>query len=207
MKRLASIILALLFAFSICGCDAPRTRSVRRRAPQHHSVQKQVNVTHLPDGRYVYRDDSGMFWFYMYMLNSSSSPSYYTSSGSMSSLPRGGAWVSASSAPGVTNIAEVEAAAAQGQSVSQSIEATTAGEPYSFSDLQADQASFGDNGVDAHADGMADSPDAGGGDVGGGGDTGGGGDAGGGGGSGGGGGGGSGGGGGGSGGGGGGGGC
>ncbi len=83
------------------------------RRHSHHKVKhatKQAQVKHLSDGRVIYRDDNGMFWFYMYVMhsNSASSPAYvsdnrsfnyYSTPTPVTSLPVGGAWVPATLLP------------------------------------------------------------------------------------------------------------
>lgn len=171
MKSL--LLLSLVLVLTLTGCDPQPRRASRRKA---HPT-KQVQVTHLPDGRYVYRDDSGNLWLYMYIMNSTHQPTYYRSD-SGTSLPRGGAWVSGSSA-GLDSdeLISISAQASNAPSVETAISVESSGEPYSLADLQADMTGFADQGVDTHADGMTDSPDAGGTDAGGGGSGGGGGSA------------------------------
>lgn len=91
MKRLI-LLLSLLAALFTVGCDPhPRRRSVKR-PPQHPT--KQIEVHHLKDGRYVYRDDLGNLWFYMWIIQNSPAPSYYSTTANVG-LPRGGGWTMA----------------------------------------------------------------------------------------------------------------
>jgi uncharacterized membrane protein YgcG len=105
--RLIISLFVLLFA-ALTGCS---DRHQARHARPHHPT-KQVAVHHLHDGRAVYRDDNGNFWFYMYLMNSNASNVAYSSGGrsynyysspSFSSLPRGGAWVSTKEIASQTN--------------------------------------------------------------------------------------------------------
>lgn len=103
MNRLLIILVALL---GLTACT-PHAHHHSHRKPHH--ATKQVKVSHLADGRVLYRDDSGDLWFYMYLMQSNSSvtPVYvdnarsfgYYSTRNLSSLPSGGAWVSAKSLP------------------------------------------------------------------------------------------------------------
>lgn len=90
-----SKLLVLLLCAALAGCS------------QHHSARhhrhriKTLPVCHTHDGRYVYRDDGGMFWYYMYLTSSpdkaystpSASYDYYTTPVPVT-LPAGGVWVS-----------------------------------------------------------------------------------------------------------------
>lgn len=147
-------LLLILCALFLAACDPH---------PRRHATHqtKTVSVHHLPDGRYVYQDDSGAFWMYMYLSQSTHSPAYYTSSSSSMTLPRGGAWVSANS----TGIAAEDLQSAQQsyasatQVADEAVEVTTAGEPMSLAEA-TENAAY--DGTEAHADGMSDdAPSAG----------------------------------------------
>ena len=99
MKKTILAIVGIFIALAFCACGP--TQTAHRH---HHHQTKSLAVRHLPDGRYAYQDDSGIWWFYMYhMMTTSSTPSvytrnnvaynYYTSVTPPPALPANGAWV------------------------------------------------------------------------------------------------------------------
>lgn len=95
--KLSKLLLIISLLLPICACSERR-----------HYAKKQVNVHHLDDGRYVYRDDNGMFWFYMCVLSSNNGSVYssagnnygfYSTPSNINSLAKKGAWVSQKEIP------------------------------------------------------------------------------------------------------------
>ncbi len=141
-------LLILLSLIALAGC------SERRHARRTHAT-KTVAVHHLPDGRYAYQDDGGNLWLYMYLNSSTHTETYYRSI-STTSLPRGGGWVSSSSAkvsPEERESAEKEINEPETEVIEQSVEVDPTGEPMSL-DQAIENASY--DGTEAHADGMSD---------------------------------------------------
>lgn len=140
MKKLI-IILAALCAFSMTGCT-----------PRRHVPHKKVAAHHLSDGRYVYRDDTGLFWYYMIYTNNL--PTYYSSpSLASSTLPRGGAWVSEPAQE-----PDIEQQIASTPSVVESIPIDASGSPMTITEIEAE----GRDGVDVDeaGDNSSDSSDS-----------------------------------------------